>query len=123
MENKETGTPCVFCEIAARRAPATIVREWPDALAFRPRRGGVTDGHILVIPKQHVRDVTEDPQASAVAMTAAAELAEPPCNIITSAGSDATQTVYHLHLHIVPRRAGDGLALPWDQEGKGANHA
>jgi diadenosine tetraphosphate (Ap4A) HIT family hydrolase len=34
-------------------------------------------------------------------------------NFITSAGRDATQTVFHLHIHIVPRHAGDGLALPW----------
>jgi histidine triad (HIT) family protein len=36
-----------------------------------------------------------------------------PCNIITSVGAEATQTVFHLHLHVVPRRFGDGLALPW----------
>jgi histidine triad (HIT) family protein len=52
-------------------------------------------------------------------MSAAAELATPPCNIITSAGSDATQTVFHLHLHVVPRRAGDGLALPWTGDHRG----
>ncbi len=36
-----------------------------------------------------------------------------PCNLITSAGREATQTVFHLHIHVVPRRDGDGLALPW----------
>jgi histidine triad (HIT) family protein len=104
--------PCVFCEIVTGDAPATIVREWDDALAFVPL-GPVVAGHVLVIPKRHVADVTEDPAVSAAAMRAASELAVPPCNVITSAGPEATQTVRHLHLHVVPRRAGDGLALPW----------
>ncbi|GHE33201.1 hydrolase [Streptosporangium violaceochromogenes] len=104
--------PCVFCQIIAREAPAAVVREWDDALAFAPL-GPVVPGHLLVIPKQHVTDVAEDPAVSAAAMRAASELATPPCNIITSAGREATQTVFHLHLHIVPRRDGDGLALPW----------
>jgi histidine triad (HIT) family protein len=50
---------------------------------------------------------------TAAVMRRAAELATPPCNIITSAGTEATQTVFHLHVHIVPREAGDGLELPW----------
>jgi histidine triad (HIT) family protein len=115
--------PCVFCLIVAGAAPATVVREWDDALAFVPL-GPVVDGHVLVIPKQHVADMAEDPAVSAVAMRAASELATPPCNIITSAGSEATQSVFHLHLHIVPRRANDGLTLPWysGRGGKGAHH-
>lgn len=104
--------PCVFCEIVAGRSSAMIVREWDDALAFGPL-GPVTPGHVLVIPKVHVADMAEDPEVSAVAMRAASELAVPPCNIITSAGREATQSVFHLHLHVIPRRANDGLALPW----------
>jgi histidine triad (HIT) family protein len=88
------------------------VATWDEAIAFVPLNP-VTPGHLLVIPKRHVADVTENPTVSAAVMCAAAELATPPCNIITSAGREATQTVFHLHLHVVPRRAGDGLALPW----------
>lgn len=44
---------CIFCQIIAGEAPATVVREWDDALAIVPR-GPVTPGHTLVIPKQHV---------------------------------------------------------------------
>jgi histidine triad (HIT) family protein len=51
---------CVFCEIVAGRAPATVVREWDDALALVPL-GPVVDGHTLVIPKQHVADFGETP--------------------------------------------------------------
>ncbi|GIF08673.1 HIT family protein [Actinoplanes siamensis] len=103
---------CVFCAIVAGSEPATIVRRWADAIAIVPLNP-VIEGHVLVIPNQHVTDVTEDPDVSAIAMRAAAELAAPPCNVITSAGPEATQTIPHLHLHIVPRTAGDGLALPW----------
>jgi histidine triad (HIT) family protein len=103
---------CVFCRIVAGDAPATVVREWDDALAIVPL-DPVADGHLLVIPKQHVRDLTENPSVSAAAMRAASELAKAPCNLITSAGREATQSVFHLHLHVVPRRVDDRLALPW----------
>lgn len=47
----------------------------------------------------------------------------PAANIITSRGSAATQTVYHLHLHVVPRREGDGLGLPWTDRQRGCEAA
>ncbi|MFF0389623.1 HIT family protein [Kitasatospora sp. NPDC004615] len=106
---------CVFCAIAAGTAPAVVVREWPDAIAIRPRSGGVNPGHLLVIPRAHVADVGADPVVSAAVMARAAELAAvlPAANVITSKGSAATQTVFHLHIHVVPRADGDGLPLPW----------
>jgi histidine triad (HIT) family protein len=104
---------CPFCNIINGHAPATIIEEWDDALAIEPL-GPVVPGHVLVIPKQHVRDYLEDPDVTAATMRRAAGLGNRPSNIITSAGREATQTVLHLHLHIVPRAAGDGLALPWD---------
>jgi histidine triad (HIT) family protein len=105
---------CVFCEIVAGRAPASLVREWPEVIAIRPL-DPVTPGHALVIPHTHVADVGSDPAVSARTMAAAAELAGelPAANVITSRGAAATQTVYHLHLHVVPRQPGDGLPLPW----------
>jgi histidine triad (HIT) family protein len=105
---------CVFCRIVAGTAPATVLREWPGVLAITPL-GGCTAGHVLVIPTVHVPDVGSDPRISALAIAAAAELAaqHPACNVITSKGSDATQTVLHLHIHVVPRRPGDELPLPW----------
>lgn len=106
---------CPFCLIVGGQAPATLLREWPETIAIRPRHGGVTAGHALVIPRVHVADVAEDPVVSATTMLRAAELAAEAgdCNVITSRGASATQTVRHLHLHLVPRTDGDGLLLPW----------
>lgn len=107
---------CPFCEIVAGRAPAAIVRSWPDAIAIVPLDPRV-DGHTLVIPRFHVTDFVADPLVAAAVMYRAAELAgemtEHQLNLITSRGPAATQTVFHLHMHLVPRRPGDGLALPW----------
>ncbi|MEU4772947.1 HIT family protein [Micromonospora sp. NPDC023644] len=111
-----TDSPCVFCEIVAGREPATQVAAGTDAIAIRPLKP-VVAGHLLVLPVKHVRDAAEDPHVSAETMRLAAALAPMFCqgafNIITSAGREATQSVFHLHLHIVPRRENDGLALPW----------
>jgi len=109
-----TDQPCPFCEINTGRAPATFVHEWSDAIAIVPLNP-VVDGHTLVIPKTHVTDFVADPIVSAATMRRAAQLADEigPVNLITSRGREATQTVKHLHLHLVPRSKGDGLALPW----------
>jgi histidine triad (HIT) family protein len=106
---------CAFCAIAAGTVPATIDREWPDALAIRPRRGGVNDSHVLVIPRTHVADAGEDPAVTAAVMARAAELMaeRPSANLITSKGRPATQSVFHLHVHVITRAVGDGLPLPW----------
>jgi histidine triad (HIT) family protein len=105
---------CVFCEIIGGEAPATIIEEWPDALAIVPL-GPVVDGHVLVIPREHVRDVSTSPEVSAATMARAAEYAarHDAVNIITSQGAAATQSVPHLHLHVVPRTVDDGLMTPW----------
>lgn len=110
---------CIFCAITQGRAPATVVRSWTDALAIVPL-DPVVDGHLLVIPNTHVIDFTIDPVVSAATMARAAELAADrgPCNLITSRGREATQSILHLHLHLVPRAVDDGLALPW-YSGKG----
>lgn len=110
---------CPFCDIVAGRAPAQVVHEWDDALAIVPLNP-VTDGHLLVIPKVHVADVGHDPETSAATMRRAAQLAASQwCNVITSRGEVATQSVFHLHLHLVPRSEGDLLSLPWDVRGAG----
>ncbi|PRX91961.1 HIT family protein [Allonocardiopsis opalescens] len=106
---------CVFCAIEAGDAPAKIVARWLDAIAFTPLNP-VTPGHTLVIPRVHVPDAVTDPAVTAATMHRAAGFAHEAfdhCNLITSVGEPATQTVFHLHIHVVPRTAGDGLLLPW----------
>ena len=106
---------CVFCAIIDEKAPATVIARWPEAIAIEPL-DPVTDGHILVLPVEHVQDAAANPSITAATMFRAAQLMEHSVdafNLITSAGRDATQTVMHLHIHIVPRHADDGLALPW----------
>jgi histidine triad (HIT) family protein len=87
----------------------------------------VTPGHLLVIPHEHESDFRLDPWLLAATMVAASRFAadiaadeivfdekpKPGCNLIVSAGAEATQTVEHLHVHVIPRREGDGLRLPW----------
>ncbi|HEV7975348.1 HIT family protein [Amycolatopsis sp.] len=119
MTSTPSAAVCSFCEIVAERASAQVVRRWDDVLAIRPRSGGVADGHVLVIPHQCVPDIGADTALSARVMECVAELAAelPACNIITSKGATATQTVFHLHVHVVPRAAGDNLPLPWSTQG------
>jgi histidine triad (HIT) family protein len=85
-------------------------------VSFRPL-SPVTPGHFLVIPKMHVADALESPAAAGRALRFAVHLANlmslESANFITSAGSAATQTVFHLHVHVVPRRPDDGVVLPW----------
>ncbi|MEV6868086.1 HIT domain-containing protein [Streptosporangium subroseum] len=106
---------CIFCEIAGGRAPAHVVAEWDDAIAFTPCSGGATTGHLVVISRTHVADVGADPAVTGAVMARAAELAArlDAANVITSKGQNATQSVFHLHVHVIPRAAGDGLPLPW----------
>jgi histidine triad (HIT) family protein len=76
----------------------------------------MTEGHILVVPRVHVPDFASDPEVSARTMRRVAELMSQqstPMNVITSRGREASQSVFHLHFHLVPRRTGDGLRLPW----------
>lgn len=110
----QAGLPgCVFCDLIA--ADRVLLHSWPAAVAFVPRHPVVEDGHLLVVPRRHVPDATTDPVLTGEVMRHAAELALawPAANLLTSIGSDATQTVFHLHIHLVRRRAGDGLSLPW----------
>lgn len=112
----EDPAKCQFCEINTGRAPATFVHEWTNAIAIVPL-SPVVDGHILVIPKTHVVDFADDPDITAATAYRAAQLCRDlglvHANLITSRGVHATQSVRHLHLHLVPRAENDGLALPW----------
>lgn len=106
---------CPFCELISAHA-SSWHRSWLHEVAFTPLNP-VAPGHLLVVPREHVADAAEHPVTTASVFRAAAELAQEagPCNLITSCGVEATQTIRHLHVHVVPRRPGDGLALPWSR--------
>lgn len=106
---------CVFCD-RIERGEYQLSDEF--AVAFEPLRA-VTQGHLLVVPKRHVENAGESPQTTARTMYLAAEIVQGQVtgyNLITSGGPDSTQTVMHLHIHIVPRRPWNGLALPWTSQ-------
>jgi histidine triad (HIT) family protein len=115
-----TDKPCAFCVIVSGDAPAVIVREWPDAVAILPRGGiGERGDHILVIPRCHVATAIEDPtvtsSVSARAAQLAVELGWQDLNLIVNVGPYGSQTVQHLHWHVLRRRLGDRILLPWPQ--------
>lgn len=113
------GVDCVFCRIVAGEEPAGIL--WwgglygHQALVIVPLNP-VVEGHVIALPKRHADDFTGDWQATSDAMYAAFQYARQvggDMNLITSKGVAATQSVFHLHVHLVPRKENDGLALPW----------
>jgi len=112
---------CVFCRLVARQIPASVVYEDEASLAFM-ELGQVNPGHVLVASKAHAASVYEldDGQAAAV-FRAAARVAravrvafDPPgLSIYQANGAPAGQTVFHFHLHVLPRHDGDGMQLVW----------
>jgi histidine triad (HIT) family protein len=112
---------CIFCRIVAREIPATVVHEDQDTLAFMDI-GQVNPGHVLVTVKKHADNIfaLDEAQAAAV-FRSAAKVAraihgafEPQgLSVYQANGRAAGQTVFHLHLHLVPRYEGDGMALTW----------
>ncbi len=112
---------CVFCKIVARQIPATVVHEDADALAFMDI-GQVNPGHVLVAAKAHAENIyaLEDAQAGAVFRAAArvarairAAFSPAGLSVYQANGKPAGQTVFHFHIHLVPRHEGDGMALTW----------
>lgn len=87
----------------------------PDIITFEPL-SPVTPGHRLFVPRMHVSNAIEGPRQLGRAMTAAALWQSGQANYINSYGPDATQSVWHLHVHLVPRTPDDGLLLPWSNQ-------
>jgi len=112
---------CIFCKIVAGELPAWIVDEDERTIAFMDI-APATRGHALVIPRAHSTDLLSvDPEdLSAVALTtqrlaqkAKDRLGAAGINLINSCGTAAWQTVFHFHVHVIPRYDGDPLKLPW----------
>lgn len=112
---------CLFCKIVAGELPATIVEEDARTVSFMDINPA-TRGHVLVVPRNHARDLlsidADDLAATAVAAQRLAvrmreRLGAAGVNVINSCGGAAWQTVFHFHLHVIPRYLGDPLRLPW----------
>ena len=112
---------CIFCKIAAGELPAQIVDEDERTIAFMDINPA-TRGHLLVIPRRHSRDLEEvDPEdLTAVALTAQRmarrvfeRLDADGVNLLNSCRAAAWQTVFHFHIHVIPRYEHDPLKLPW----------
>ncbi|MEV5475057.1 HIT family protein [Streptomyces sp. NPDC052207] len=123
MVSDDRESTCPFCEIAEGRSPADRVYETPDALAFLPLSPAAT-GHTLIIPKLHITDLWHadtrslEPVMKASLVVAQAlkrALSPDGLNLINSTGSAATQTVFHLHIHLVPRWNGDQMGNFWPE--------
>lgn len=114
-------TDCVFCRIVAGQIPSTRVYEDEQTLAFMDI-GQVNPGHVLVAVKKHARNVfeLEETQAEAIARAivkisrALKKTFEPEgLSVYQANGKAAGQTVFHYHVHLLPRHAGDGMELTW----------
>lgn len=113
--------PCPFCQIVRRESPAEVIYETEDTLAFFPTEPA-TRGHTMVIPKRHVRSFLEAEPADVqplgltvlkVSQALQSVLNPEGMNLITSAGQAASQSVDHLHVHLVPRWEGDAVGEIW----------
>ena len=112
---------CTFCKILSGELPATIVDEDERTVAFMDI-APATRGHALVIPRAHAPDLlsvdTEDLCAVAfaarrLAARARERLGADGINLLNSCGAAAWQTVFHFHVHVIPRYHDDPLRLPW----------
>jgi histidine triad (HIT) family protein len=117
-ESMET---CVFCRIVAGRIPASVVYQDEQTIAFMDI-GSVNPGHMLVAVKAHVENVFGlDDELAAAAMRTTARMARAikraiapeGVNLFQANGAAADQTVFHFHIHVLPRRLGDGMKLVW----------
>lgn len=114
-------TDCIFCKIVAGQIPATKIYENKVLLAFLDI-GPVSDGHTLVVPKQHFQRLHDCPSQllgqitstlGKIAKAVADAMDSDGYNVLCNNGKAAGQLVDHLHFHIIPRKTGDGVFNRW----------
>ncbi len=112
---------CLFCQIVEKKMPAQIIAEDDLTVAFMDI-SPATRGHALVVPRRHVANLLEIAPddllatmltAQRLAGLATERLGADGVNLLNSCGAAAWQTVFHLHVHVIPRYSGDPLRLPW----------
>lgn len=112
-------SPCIFCSIVRGEVPSHRIREGGRCVAFLDVNP-ISRGHALVVPRAHVADLTQvtvEDWAEAthlarwVALRLRKVLTAQGNNLFVASGSAAEQSVKHLHIHVIPRYAGDGLDI------------
>ena len=112
---------CLFCKIIAGELPSQKVAEDERTVAFMDINPA-TRGHLLVVPRRHATDLLEiEPEELEAVAVAAKRMAQRAkevlgadgVNLINSCGPAAWQTVFHFHMHVIPRYVDDPLRLPW----------
>lgn len=112
---------CIFCKIAAGEIPSATLYE-DEEFRVMLDIGPATRGHALILPKRHCANIFELPdelaqKAFVLAKKTAAALSRgleaDGVNILQNNGEAAGQTVFHFHMHVIPRYQGDGLKLGW----------
>jgi histidine triad (HIT) family protein len=115
---------CIFCKIVAGELSGTIVDHDERTIAFMDI-APATRGHALVIPREHSPDLlgigAGDLEAVALASQRLAgrmkqRLGADGVNLLNACGAVAFQTVFHFHMHVIPRYEGDAVRLPWVPE-------
>jgi histidine triad (HIT) family protein len=115
---------CLFCGIVAGTIPSETIDSDERTIAFMDINPA-TPGHALVIPREHSADLLEIGEADLTATILASQrlarrmkdvLGADGINLINSCGAAAWQTVFHFHIHVVPRYEDDPLELPWVPE-------
>jgi len=114
-------TDCIFCRIAQRTSPAQIVYEDEQVMAFLDITPN-TPGHTLVIPKKHYENLLDAPAEEVANVAKVVKKIAPAVmkatnsqgfNVGVNNGEAAGQVIKHMHMHIIPRRQGDGLVM-WE---------
>ena len=112
---------CIFCKIASGQIPAVKIYEDEIVVAFLDI-GPISDGHTLVMPRQHFEKVHNCPpellgqiwtRLGKIAGAVVSAVGADGYNVLSNNGRAAGQVVDHLHFHIVPRKTGDGVFAQW----------
>jgi histidine triad (HIT) family protein len=115
---------CIFCKIIAGELPSHRIDEDERTISFMDI-SPATRGHALVVPKRHWKDLLEIDAEDLIATILAAQrlahkvhdrLDADGVNLLNSRGGAAWQTVFHFHVHVIPRYIDDPLRLPWTPE-------
>jgi histidine triad (HIT) family protein len=115
---------CIFCKIIAGDLPSQIVDSDDRTISFMDI-SPATRGHALVVPRKHARDLLDIDHddlgativaAQRLARRAKERLGADGVNLLNSCGQAAWQTVFHFHIHVIPRYEDDPLRLPWKPE-------